>query len=143
MSRAAPPGNGVLVVASLGLTTPDATVRLRNQLRAAYAGVIGVVLYEDVSTGTGTGGYRIALVQQISESWALLVAGVSARTLRLGVNEDLGLSNTFVVVGFVGGALQIAALLLALVRRLRARSLAGATIAPDFLTLLVTRASLR
>jgi hypothetical protein len=42
--------DGVLVVASLGLTTPDATVQVRNQLHAAYPGVIGVVLYEDVNT---------------------------------------------------------------------------------------------
>jgi hypothetical protein len=43
------------------------------------------------------------------------------------------------VVGFVGGALQLAVLLLAFVRGLRARSLAGATIASIFLMLLVTR----
>jgi hypothetical protein len=46
------------------------------------------------------------------------------------------------VVGFVGGALQLAVLLLAFVRGLRARSLAGATIASIFLMLLVTRANL-
>lgn len=45
------------------------------------------------------------------------------------MNEDLGLSNTFIVVGIVGGALQLAVLLLAFGRRLRARSLAGAMIA--------------
>jgi hypothetical protein len=47
-----------------------------------------------------------------------------------------------VVVGFVGGALQLAVLLLALVRGLRARSLAGGHDRLEFLMLSVTRASL-
>jgi hypothetical protein len=98
--------------------------------------------YEDLSTGTGTGGYRLTLVEKASDNWSLLGAGVTTRTLGLGVDQDLGLSNTIIVVGFVGAALQLAVLLLAFVRGLQARTLAGATIASIFLLLLVTRVSL-
>jgi hypothetical protein len=98
--------------------------------------------YEDLSTGTGTGGYRLTLVEKASENWSLLGAGVTPRTLNLGVDQDLGLSNTIIVLGFVGAALQLAVLLLAFVRGLLVGTLAGATIAAIFLMLLVTRASL-
>jgi hypothetical protein len=119
-----------------------ATVAGVVALLSSPVGARALTAYEDVSTGTGTGGYRIALVEKASENWSVLGSGVSSTTLGLGVNEDLGLSNTFIVVGFVGGALQLAVLLLAFLRGLRARSLAGATIASIFLMLLVTRASL-
>jgi hypothetical protein len=142
-------GMAVLIAWKLRASKLGGRVFLATAALAAFVAILlspvgerALTAYEDVSTGTGTGGYRIALVEQASENWSLFGAGVTTRTLGLGVNEDLGLSNTFIVVGFVGGALQLVVLLLAFVRGLRARTLAGATIASIFLLVLVTRASL-
>jgi capsular exopolysaccharide synthesis family protein len=49
--------DGVLVVASPGLTTRDAAVELRNQLRAAHARVIGVVLNRDRGSRSAYGAH--------------------------------------------------------------------------------------
>jgi len=142
-------GMAVLIAWKLGTSKVGGRVFLATATLAAFVAILSspvgeraLTAYEDLSTGTGTGAYRIALLEQASENWSLFGAGVTGATLGLGVNEDLGLSNTFIVVGFVGGSLQVAVLLLAFVRGLRARTLAGATIASIFLLLLVTRASL-
>jgi hypothetical protein len=142
-------GMVVLIAWKLRGSTVAGRVFLVAATLAAFVAILNspvgeraLTAYEDVNTRTGTGGYRISLAEEASDNWSLFGAGVTTRTLDLGVSEDLGLSNTFIVVGFVGGALQLAVLLLAFVRGLRARTLAGATIASIFLMVLVTRASL-
>jgi hypothetical protein len=132
--RNAPAGGKIL----LGV----ATVIAFAAILTSPVGARALTAYEDLSTGTGTGGYRIGLVERASENWSVLGTGVTTRTLRLGVNEDLGLSNTFIIVGYVGGALQIAVLLVGFVRSSRVPALAAATVAAIFAMLLVTRASL-
>jgi hypothetical protein len=98
--------------------------------------------YEDISQKTGTGGYRLGLVEQTSGNWSTLGRGIGPSTLDLGLNFDLGLPNTLLVLGFVGAALQIAVLLLALMRSISARTLAGATLASVFVLVLVARPTL-
>lgn len=98
--------------------------------------------YEELRAGTGTPGYRAELYDQASENWSLVGAGVTGKTLSLGVNQDIGVASTFIVVGLIGGALQFGVLLLAFVRGVRVRTLAGATIAAVFMLVIVTRASL-
>jgi hypothetical protein len=142
-------GIAVLIAWKLRNSGVGARVLLVTATLAAFVVILNspvgeraLTAYEDLSTGTGTGGYRLTLVEKASENWSLLGVGVTTRTIGLGWSQDLGLSNTFLVVGFVGGALQVAVLLLAFVRGLRAGTLAGATIASIFLLLLVTRGSL-
>jgi hypothetical protein len=142
-------GIAVLIAWKLRASGVGARVFLVTATLAAFVAILSssvgeraLTAYEELSTGTGTGGHRLTLVEEASDNWSLLGAGVTTRTIGLGVDQDLGLSNTIIVVGFVGGALQLAVLLLAFVRGLRARTLAGATIASIFLLLLVTRASL-
>jgi hypothetical protein len=142
-------GIAVLIARKLRASGVGGRMFLVTATLAAFVAILSspvgeraLTAYEDLSTGTGTGGHRLTLVEEASENWSLLGAGVTTRTLGLGVDQDLGLSNTIIVVGFVGAALQLAVLLLAFVRGLRARTLAGATIASIFLLLLVTRASL-
>jgi hypothetical protein len=98
--------------------------------------------YEDLRAGTGTAGYRLGLIDRASDNWSLLGKGVTDETLDLGVDFDLGISNTFIVLGFAGGALQLALLALAVIWGLRARTPAGATIAAIFVMVLVTRPNL-
>lgn len=105
-------------------------------------GARAVAGYEDASAGSGTAGYRLSLVDRSRENWSILGAGITERTISLGVNEDLGLPNTLIVLGIVGAVLQIGLLLLAFVRGLSAGTLAGATLAAIFLTALVARPSL-
>ena len=142
-------GMVVLIAWKLRASGVGARVFLVIATLAAFVAILNspvgeraLTAYEDLSTGTGTGGYRLTLVEKASDNYSLLGAGITTRTIGLGVSQDLGLSNTIIVVGFVGAALQLAVLLLAFVRGLRARTLAGATIASIFLLLLVTRASL-
>ena len=98
--------------------------------------------YEELRAGTGTPGYRLNLYEEVSDNWSLLGSGITGKTMDLGFNQDIGVSSTFLVVGFVGGALQLGVLVLGLVRGLRARTLAGATLAAIFALVLVTRGSL-
>jgi hypothetical protein len=98
--------------------------------------------YDDVSTGTGTGGYRLTLLSHTSENFSLLGSGVQPSLIDLGLDFDLGLPNTVLVLGFVGAALQILVLLIALLRALSARTLAGATLASVFVLVLVGRPTL-
>lgn len=98
--------------------------------------------YEEISQKTGTGGYRLGLVEQMSGNWSALGRGIGPSTLDLGLNFDLGLPNTLLVLGFVGAALQLAVILLALIRAISARTLAGATLASVFVLVLVARPTL-
>jgi hypothetical protein len=110
-------------------------------LAASPVGERALTGYEDLRTGTGTPGYRLGLLERASDNWSPLGNGVTSGTLDLGVDYDLGLSNTLVVLGFAGGALQLALLALAVIWGLRAGTLAGATIAAIFAMVLVTRPS--
>ena len=72
--------------------------------------------YQELSLGSGTGGYRLALLEQTRPSWSVLGLGSSRATLEPGFTADLGVPNTFLALGFVGGALQFLVLGLALLR---------------------------
>jgi hypothetical protein len=98
--------------------------------------------YDELSSRTGTGGYRIALIEDISDHWTVLGTGVTSETISLGFNQDIGMSNTLLVLGFAGGAIQLVVLGAGFVAGIRARSLAGATLAAIFAMVIVTRPSL-
>jgi hypothetical protein len=98
--------------------------------------------YEDASTSTGTSGYRLALIERSRDNWTTLGAGITARTLDLGVNQDLGLPNTLIVLGIVGAVLQIGLLIAGILRGLAARTAVGTALAAVLLMALVARPSL-
>jgi hypothetical protein len=98
--------------------------------------------YVDASTSTGTSGYRLALIERSRDNWTTLGAGITSRTLDLGVNQDLGLPNTLIVLGVVGAVLQIGLLLAGILRGLAARSAIGTALAAVLLMGLVARPSL-
>ncbi len=98
--------------------------------------------YTETSKGTGTGTERLALIERTSEAWNTFGQGFSAKTLEIGFSVDLGLPNTLLVLGYVGAALQLLLIGLAIWRGVSARTLVGMTIAAIMLMVLVCRASL-
>jgi hypothetical protein len=98
--------------------------------------------YQELRLGSGTGGYRLALLEQTRPSWSVLGLGSSRSTLQSGFTADLGVPNTFLTLGYVGGALQFLVLGLALLRSLRARVTAGVGIAGVMAMILLSRGSL-
>jgi hypothetical protein len=142
-------GMAVLVAWKLWQLRASRKVALVAVTAVAVVGILNspvgertLTSYGDISQQTGTGGYRLKLVEQTSGNWTPLGRGIGAGTLDLGLNFDLGLPNTLLVLGFVGAALQIAVLLLALMRSISARTLAGATLASVFVLVLVARPTL-
>jgi hypothetical protein len=130
-SRAA--GRVVLVAAALFAVTA---------IVATPVGARAVAGYEDARSGTGTAGYRLSLVERSRDNWSVFGAGINQRTIDLGINEDLGLPNTLIVLGIIGGCLQIGLLIAVLVRGLTAGTIVGATLAAIALAVLVARPSL-
>jgi hypothetical protein len=98
--------------------------------------------YQELKLGSGTGGYRLALLDQTRPSWSVLGIGASRATLDAGFTADLGVPNTFLAFGFVGGALQFLVLGLALIRGLRSRAAAGVGIAGVMALTVLSRGSL-
>ncbi len=109
---------------------------------ATPVGERAVTAYEDVSTATGTGGYRLTLLEGITEHFSVFGAGVTPTTIDLGINVDLGIPNTIIVLGVLGAVLQVGVLVLGVLRGLQARTLAGATLAAVFVLVLVARPTL-
>jgi hypothetical protein len=124
----------VLIVAALLVTTLAVVTSPIGQ-RAGSS-------YQELKLGSGTGGYRLALLEQTRPSWSMLGRGSSRSTLQAGFTADLGVPNTFLTLGYVGGALQFLVLGLALVRSLRARVTAGVGIAGVMTMVLLSRGSL-
>ncbi len=98
--------------------------------------------YQELKLGSGTGGYRLALLEQTRPSWSALGLGASRATLDAGFTADLGVPNTFLALGFVGGALQFIVLGLGLIRGLRSRVPAGVMLAGVMAMALLSRGSL-
>jgi hypothetical protein len=98
--------------------------------------------YQELRLGSGTGGYRLGLLEQTRPSWSVLGVGSSRATLDAGFTADLGVPNTFLALGFVGGGLQFLLLGLAAVRGLRSRTAAGVGIAGVMALALLSRGSL-
>ena len=98
--------------------------------------------YQELRLGSGTGGYRLGLLEQTRPSWSVLGVGSSRATLDAGFTADLGVPNTFLALGFVGGALQFLVLGLALIRGLRSGVAAGVGIAGVMALTILSRGSL-
>jgi hypothetical protein len=98
--------------------------------------------YQELRQSSGTAGYRLTLLEESSTNWTLLGVGVSSQTPNLGVDFDLGLPNTLVILGFAGALLQLAVLVLALLRGLRSRSVLGVSLGAVVAMVLVARPSL-
>lgn len=119
-----------------------ATVTGFLALLSTPAGERGLSAFEDVSQQSGTGAVRLVALDQSVESWSIFGLGVYRQILGKGVNFDLGFPNTLIVLGYVGGFLQLAVLVVALLRSATAGTLAGATLAAIFLLVLVARPTL-
>lgn len=110
-------------------------------LLSSPVGARGLSAVSEVRQGSGNGGYRLELVAQQRQHWSAF--GTSVTDAQVGqVNYDLGVPNTILVLGWVGAALQIGVVALAIGRALRGRSLAGWILAAIGVLLLVTRFSL-
>ena len=119
-----------------------ATVTAMAALVSSPAGERGLSAFSDVSRQGGTAGVRFIILDESMESWSLFGLGVYRQVLSKEVNFDLGFPNTLIVLGYVGGFLQIAVLLVALARSAATRTLTGATLAAIFLLVLVARPTL-
>jgi hypothetical protein len=97
--------------------------------------------YKELRYDSGNGGYRLSLIDESALHWSAFGSGVSTRTLPV-VNLDLGIPNTFVVLGLVGGALQLIVIVAAGVRAFRSRTPTGVWLVAAFVTLVVARPSL-
>lgn len=142
-------GTGMLLLWQFRTVKPLArALMLIVTLLAVYAVVTGPVGerglsgFVELRDQTGNAGYRLNLIDESSSSWTPLGSGVSAKSVDLGVNFDLGVPNTVLVLGFVGAVLQLTVLVLAVLHGLRSRSALGASLAAVFTMVLVARPSL-
>jgi hypothetical protein len=114
----------------------------------AYAIVVSpvghrvVTGYQDLVQGSGTPGYRVSLVHEYDQNWSVFGTGVSSSIIDQGFNTDLGIPNSFLVIGFVGASIELLVLLAAMIRGLRAGSPLGAALAAVFAMVLASRATL-
>ncbi len=106
------------------------------------AGDRAATAYTELRESSGTGGYRIGLVEKTKDNWTPLGQGFSTETLELGYDIDLGLPNTLLVLGYIGAALQLALLGFAFMRGVAARTLAGMTVAAIVVMVLIARPTL-
>jgi hypothetical protein len=98
--------------------------------------------YQELRRSSGNVGYRVTLIQESSQHWSVLGMGVSSQTPNLGVNFDLGLPNTLLILGFAGALLQLGVLALGLMRSLTSGSPFGVSLAAVLTMVLVARPSL-
>jgi hypothetical protein len=98
--------------------------------------------YTDLQQNTGTGAYRIELIERTSDSWTVLGQGFSTETLELGFDVDLGLPNTLLILGYVGALIQLALIGFGIWRGVAARTLVGTTVAAILIMVLVARPTL-
>lgn len=144
-------GGGALVI--LAYTFRNAGTLARMSILAALL-VVGLAVatspvgaragssYQELKLGSGTGGYRLALLDQTRPSWTTLGLGSSKSTLDAGFTADLGVPNTFLALGFVGGALQFLVMGLAAIRGLRSRVPVGVAAAGVMAMVMLSRGSL-
>lgn len=111
-------------------------------LAGSPAGERAATAYTELRQNSGTGGYRIGLVERTKDNWTPLGQGFSTETLELGFDVDLGLPNTLLVLGYVGAAIQLALLGFGIMRGFAARTLAGMTVAAILVMVLVARPTL-
>jgi hypothetical protein len=100
--------------------------------------------YQELRDSSGNAGYRLRLLDQTSESWSLFGQGVGSdlSATAADFNFDLGLPNTILALGLFGAALQLAVLVAAIGRGVRAGGLAGISLAAVLTLVLVGRPSL-
>lgn len=98
--------------------------------------------YQGLSEGTGTGSYRLNLLDAMRPHWTWLGQGVSFQSLDLGYDIDLGVPNTILIIGYLGAALQIGLLAAGVGRALLARSSVGVALASVLVMVLLARPSL-
>ncbi len=123
--------------ALLGLTVVAVIVLLSSPV-----GHKVLSIYSETSQGTGTGTYRLGLIKATASNWTFFGHGFSTRTLERGFDVDLGLPNTLLVLGYLGGIVQLLLLGIGAWRGIMAKSAAGATIAAVIMMVLVGRPSL-
>lgn len=97
---------------------------------------------QGLSNGSGTGGYRVQIASQYSKYWTFLGGGITLPNLGLGYNVDLGIPNTILVLGFLGAAIQVLLLLVAVARGLFTRSTVGIAFAAVIVMVLLARPTL-
>jgi hypothetical protein len=130
-------------------STPGRRVAIVALSAVAFAFLIsspvgerGLTAVSDLKAKSGNVGYRFGLLDVQRQHWSVFGTSVSAATVNAGIDYDLGIPNTIVVLGWVGAALQVAVLLFGILRGLRARTAAGAAVAAVCLAVLTTRVSL-
>lgn len=97
---------------------------------------------QGLSNGSGNGAYRLDLLQQIRPHWSLLGTGVSFEDLSFGYNDDLGIPNSLLIIGYVGTALQVVLLVAGALRGFLAQSAIGVAFASVLVMVLLARPSL-
>jgi hypothetical protein len=96
----------------------------------------------ELQQGAGTPAYRVNLVNRSSEYWSLFGTGIDNRLFLRGFDDDLGIPNTLLTLGFLGAAMQLGVLALGLFRGVAARNFAGIAVAAVFAVTLAARPSL-
>jgi hypothetical protein len=102
----------------------------------------GLSAFSDLSQRSGNGGYRLGLLSTQAQHFSVFGTSVDISSLNLGINFDLGISNTVIVLGWVGAALQVIVIALAFWAGARTGGMVGMTIAAIAAMLLATRFSL-
>ncbi len=97
--------------------------------------------YTELHKGSGTGDYRLHLIEETQRRWTFFGLGFSSKS-NIFYDVDLGLPNTILLLGYAGAVLQLSLLGIGIWRGLKASTLVGATVAAILLLALVTRPSL-
>lgn len=145
----------VLIGAGLLLTWKLSQLRVSGRIALVAAAALALLAvagspagdraattYTELRQGSGTGGYRIGLIERTKDDWTPLGQGFSTETLERGFDIDLGLPNTLLVLGYAGAAIQLALLGFGIVRGVAARTLAGMAVAAILVMVLIARPTL-
>jgi hypothetical protein len=111
-------------------------------LVSSPVGERGLSAVSDFKARSGNVGYRFDLLEAQQQHWSVFGTSVTAASNNSGIDYDLGIPNTIIVLGWVGAALQVAVLLFTILRGLRAQTAAGAAVGAVCLAVLTTRVSL-
>lgn len=105
-------------------------------------GARGLSAVHELRTQSGNGQYRLDLINDQRRLWSLFGTSVIQSTRYLTISYDLGISNSVVILGFLGAGLQLVVLAAAVRRGWQNGSAVGLALAATFLAVLVTRVSI-
>lgn len=111
-------------------------------LASSPIGARGISAVTELQQQSGNGQYRLNLINDQRPLWSLFGTSVIPSTRYLTISYDLGISNSIVILGFLGAGLQLLVLFAGVRRGWRNETAVGLALAATFVAVLVTRISI-